>query len=396
MTDRGGSTGMTELLLRLFVKAYKNTEDAYVRAAVGKLAGAVGIVCNGLLFLAKLTAGLLAGSVSVIADAVNNLSDAASSVVTLLGFRLAQRPADADHPYGHARYEYLSGFLVAVLILVIGVELVKSSVEKILHPEAVDFSALTIAVLIGSVLVKLWMSLFFRGLGKRIHSLTLEATAVDSRNDVITTAAVLLGCMAGIVFHVNLDGYIGLLVAVFILVSGWKVLQETISPLLGQKAEEGLVEQVQNLLLSEKAVLGVHDLLIHDYGPGRCFASIHAEIDAKRDPPEVHTILDGLENRALAELKVHLVIHHDPVLVDDAEWNEMRQVVQEIMREIAPMVSMHSFRLVRCIGQKQLAFDLLVPYDAECSQERIRQEVAQELLARGKEYGTLIRFDGKE
>lgn len=252
---------MTELLLRLFVKAYKNTEDAYVRAAVGKLAGAVGIVCNGLLFLAKLTAGLLAGSVSVIADAVNNLSDAASSVVTLLGFRLAQRPADADHPYGHARYEYLSGFLVAVLILVIGVELVKSSVGKILHPEAVDFSVLTIVVLIGSVLVKLWMSLFFRGLGKRIHSLTLEATAMDSRNDVITTAAVLLGCMAGIVFHVNLDGYIGLLVAVFILVSGWKVLQETISPLLGQRAEEGLVEQVQNLLLSQKAVLGVHDLL---------------------------------------------------------------------------------------------------------------------------------------
>ena len=216
---------MTGLLLRLFVKNYTDAENTQVRTDVGKLAGVVGIFCNGLLFFGKLVAGLLSGSVAIVADAVNNLSDASSSVVTLLGFRLAQQPADADHPYGHARYEYLSGLMVAVLILVIGVEPVKSSVEKIIHPEAVDFSVLTVVILVGSILVKLWMSFFFGSLGKRIHSLTLEATAVDSRNDVITTAAVLLGCFVGFLFRIKIDGYIGLLVAVFILHSGVNIVK---------------------------------------------------------------------------------------------------------------------------------------------------------------------------
>ena len=387
---------MTKLLLRLFVKNYENSEDMAVRASVGKLAGATGIICNIILFLGKLIAGLLAGSVAIIADAVNNLSDASSSVVTLLGFRLAQQPADQDHPYGHARYEYLSGLMVAVLILVIGVELIKSSVGKIIHPEAIDFSVITVGILVASVLVKLWMSLFFGTLGKKINSLTLQATSVDSRNDVVSTVAVLIGCVAGHLFHVNIDGYVGLLVALFILYSGVNIVKETISPLLGEQADAELVGKIKTLVFSHEAVLNVHDLLIHDYGPGRCFASIHAEVSARLDPMEVHDIIDEIECEVLDQLNVHLVIHYDPVLPDDTEWTEMSGVMGEILSEVAPEVTMHCFRMVGGAKQKNLVFDLMVPYDSEKTNQELKQEIDKQLMARHKHYGTVIRFDGKE
>ena len=387
---------MTKLLLRLFVKNYENSEDMMVRASVGKLAGATGIVCNIILFLGKLLAGLLAGSVAIIADAVNNLSDASSSVVTLLGFRLAQQPADEDHPYGHARYEYLSGLLVAVLILVIGVELVKSSVGKIISPEPIDFSMITVAILVASVVVKLWMSMFFGTLGKKINSLTLQATSLDSRNDVVSTVAVLAGCVAGYFLNVNIDGYVGLLVAVFILYSGVNIVKETISPLLGEQADAELVGKIKELVLSCEEVLNVHDLLIHDYGPGRCFASIHAEVSARLDPMEVHDILDDIECEAMKELNVHLVIHYDPVLPDDAEWAEMSNMMGEIIKEVAPEVTMHCFRMVGGAKQKNLVFDLMVPYDSEKTNQGLKKEIDAQLAARNKKYGTIIRFDGKE
>jgi len=387
---------MTKLLLRLFVKNYEHSEDMAVRASVGKLAGATGIVCNIILFLGKLAAGLLAGSVAIVADAVNNLSDASSSVVTLLGFRLAQMPADQDHPYGHARYEYLSGLMVAVLILVIGVELVKSSVGKIIHPEAIDFSVITVGILVASVLVKLWMSLFFGTLGRKINSLTLQATSVDSRNDVVSTIAVLAGCLAGYFFHVNIDGYVGLLVALFILYSGVNIVRETISPLLGEQADEELVGKIKTLVLSHEAVLNVHDLLIHDYGPGRCFASIHAEVSARLDPMEVHDILDEIECEVLDKLNVHLVIHYDPVLPDDDEWAEMSGLMGEIIKEVAPDVSMHCFRMVGGAKQKNLVFDLMVPYDSAKTNWELKKEIDQKLAEKNKNYGTIIRFDGKE
>ena len=387
---------MTKLLLRLFVKNYENSEDMMVRASVGKLAGATGIVCNIILFLGKLLAGLLAGSVAIIADAVNNLSDASSSVVTLLGFRLAQQPADEDHPYGHARYEYLSGLMVAVLILVIGVELVKSSVGKIISPEPIDFSMITVCILVASVVVKLWMSMFFGTLGKKINSLTLQATSVDSRNDVVSTIAVLAGCVAGYFLNVNIDGYVGLLVAVFILYSGVNIVKETISPLLGEQADAELVGKIKELVLSCEEVLNVHDLLIHDYGPGRCFASIHAEVSARLDPMEVHDILDDIECEAMKKLNVHLVIHYDPVLPDDAEWAEMSNMMGEIIKEVAPEVTMHCFRMVGGAKQKNLVFDLMVPYDSEITNQGLKKEIDAKLAARNKKYGTVIRFDGKE
>lgn len=386
---------MTKLLLRLFVKDYHNTDVPAVRSAVGKLAGITGIVCNVLLFLGKLIAGLLAGSVSILADAVNNLSDAASSVVTLLGFRLAQQPADEDHPYGHARYEYLSGVVVAVLILLIGAQLAKSSVEKILHPTAVEFSLVTFFVLVCSIGVKLWMTVFFRSLSQRIHSTTLQATSADSRNDAISSLAVLAGCLIEYFFHVNIDGYVGLAVAIFILYSGIHIAKETISPLLGKQADKKLVEHISQLVLSHEKVLGIHDLLVHDYGPGQCFASVHVELNAAEDPLVCHDIIDAIECDVLEKWNVHLVIHYDPVVVNDEEWNEMRQLVDAIIHELHPQLSMHDFRIIRNSKQAKLVFDLAVPYAMHRQRKELKQKIDAALLDRGKQYITVIRFDGK-
>ncbi len=384
---------MTKLLLRLFVKNYRNTDDPKVRGAYGRLAGMVGLVCNLLLFAGKLVAGTLAGSVSVTADAVNNLSDASSSLVTLFGFKLAERPADEEHPYGHARMEYLSGLLVAVLILVIGVELAKSSIEKILHPEAVEFSVLTLCVLIASILVKLWMCLFCKKLGKTIDSTALEATAADSRNDVITTSAVLLGLLAGHFFRWRIDGWVGALVAVFILLSGWSIAKETISPLLGKQADRELVRRISDLVLGHPKILGIHDLMVHDYGPGQCFATVHAEMDMHENPLVCHDILDDIERDALRELHVHLVIHYDPVVTDDAELNHMRALVEKELRQLDPRLSMHDFRMVRGPQHTNLIFDLAVPFDLSGKTAELKRRIDECVQFEDHKYYTVITFD---
>ena len=384
---------MTSLLLRLFVKDYENTESVAVHSAIGRLAGFTGIICNLLLFLGKLTVGWLANSVSIIADAINNLSAASSSVVTLLGFKMAQQPADAEHPYGHARYEYLSGLVVAALILIIGFDLAKSSFQKILHPEAVEFSAATFVVLVLSIAVKLWMAGFFRSLGNRIHSTTLQATSVDSRNDVVASTAVLLGCAAGYFFHVNIDGIIGLAVAVFILYSGVDIARETISPLLGKQADPELIDRITQLVLSHEKILGIHDLLVHDYGPGQCFATVHAELSAEEDPLECHDIIDDIERDALEQMNVHLVIHYDPVVLNDEEWNTMREIMDEIIVKVDPKLSMHDFRVVRSSKKTKLMFDLAVPYSMRTQHREIKAQIDALLAERGKDYKTVISFD---
>ena len=384
---------MTKLLLRLFVKNYRNTDDPKVRGAYGRLAGLVGLVCNLLLFAGKLVAGTLAGSVSVTADAVNNLSDASSSLVTLFGFKLAERPADEEHPYGHARMEYLSGLLVAVLILVIGVELAKSSVEKILHPEAVEFSVLTLCVLIASILVKLWMCLFCKKLGKAIDSTALEATAADSRNDVITTSAVLLGLLAGHFFRWRIDGWVGVLVAVFILLSGWSIAKETISPLLGKQADRELVRRISDLVLGHPKILGIHDRMVHDYGPGQCFATVHVEMDMHENPLVCHDILDDIERDALRELHVHLVIHYDPVVTDDVELNHMRALVEKKLKQLDPRLSMHDFRMVRGPQHTNLIFDLAVPFDLSGKTADLKRRIDECVQFEDHKYYTVITFD---
>lgn len=385
---------MTNILLKLFIKNCEDTQNPAVRSSIGKLAGLTGIVCNCLLTVLKLVIGLLVGSMAIIADGVNNLSDAASSLTTLLGFRMAQRPADKQHPYGHARYEYLSGLAVAALILLIGAELVKSSIAKIIKPEPIDISAATIALLAASVAVKLWMSGFYKTLGKKINSTALYATSVDSRNDVISTCAVLLGCLVNYLFGLNIDGYVGLAVAIFILYSSVGIAKDTISPLLGQQADDELVDKITELVLSHEKVLGVHDLLVHDYGPGRCYASAHVELSADEDPMACHDIIDDIECDVLEKMNVHFVIHYDPVVQNDAEQNEMRRTVGEIIRELNPAFSIHDFRIVRGSAQSKLVFDLGVPYSMIEKKKEIKERIDAALNERGKKYITIIRFDG--
>lgn len=385
---------MTNILLKLFIKNCEDTQNPAVRSSIGKLAGLTGIVCNCLLTVLKLVIGLLVGSMAIIADGVNNLSDAASSLTTLLGFRMAQRPADKQHPYGHARYEYLSGLAVAALILLIGAELVKSSIAKIINPEPIDISAATIALLAASVAVKLWMSGFYKTLGKKINSTALYATSVDSRNDVISTCAVLLGCLVNYLFGLNIDGCVGLAVAIFILYSSVGIAKDTISPLLGQQADDELVDKITELVLSHEKVLGVHDLLVHDYGPGRCYASAHVELSADEDPMACHDIIDDIECDVLEKMNVHFVIHYDPVVQNDAEQNEMRRTVGEIIRELNPAFSIHDFRIVRGSAQSKLVFDLGVPYSMIERKKEIKERIDAALNGRGKKYITIIRFDG--
>lgn len=308
---------MTKLLLLLFVKNHQNPQSPEVRGAIGKLSGFVGILCNILLFICKFVVGWIAGSASVIADAVNNLLDASSSIVTLLGFRMAQRPADHGHPYGHGRYEYLAGLLVAGIILLSGGDQARTAVEKIINPTAAHFTTATFIILSLSIAIKLWMCVFYNKLAKKIQSTTLLAASVDSRNDVLASASVLLCCILEYRFGIKLDAYAALAVAVFILYSGIKLTGETISPLLGKKADDELIEQISDLILSHEPVLGIHDLLIHDYGPGKCYASVHAEMSASEDPVVTHEIIDHIEREILEQINVNLVIHFDPVMKDD-------------------------------------------------------------------------------
>lgn len=384
---------MTNFLLRRFIPDYQNTADPAVREKYGNLAGIVGIICNVLLFVGKLLAGTLCGSVSVTADAVNNLSDASSSLVTLLGFRLAARPADEKHPYGHARMEYLSGLAVAVMILVIGVELVKSSVQKILHPEAVEFSVLTAAVLTGSILLKLWMALFDRKLGRKISSAALIAAAADSRSDVIATGAVLLACVVGRLTGLMIDGWAGLLVALFILWSGVGVVKDTVDPLLGAKPDEALVRAIAYLMTSHVNILGFHDLMVHDYGPGRRFASVHAEIDHRIDPLVAHEILDEIERQAKRELHVDLVIHYDPIVTDDPEIAAVRTRVLQIMHGLDPRLSLHDFRMVSGSHHVNVIFDMVIPPEDAQTAEQLRRQIEAQLQDGKKTYHLIVTFD---
>ena len=370
------------------------TENNTQRTASGRKAGAVGIVTNALLFAMKLAVGTLAGSVSITADALNNLSDASSSVVTLLGFKLAEKPADEDHPYGHARYEYLSGLAVAVMILFIGFELAKSSVQKIFDPQAVNFTWITAAVLVVSMGVKLWLAFFNQRLGKRIQSDTLLAAAADSRNDVIATGAVLLSGIVERFTGLGIDGFMGLGVAIFILYSGIGLAKDTISPLLGEAAGPELREQILDQIRSEPRVLGYHDLMVHDYGPGRRFASVHVEMDRREDPLLCHELIDNLERECFESHGIHLVIHYDPVVTDDPELDRMKGLVCNHLAAIDSRLAVHDFRMVEGSGHTNLIFDIALPADLTGKEKEIKTRLDQSLNQDAKtKYYTVITFD---
>ena len=384
---------MTGLLLRKFVRNYENTGDPAVRDAVGRLSGIVGILCNVLLFAAKFLAGTLTGSVAITADAINNLSDASSSVVTLLGFKLASKPADEKHPYGYARIEYMAGLIVAGIILIIGYSLAQTSIEKIRHPEAIEFSALSIAILVGSILMKLWMSRFNTILGNHIHSTTLLATAADSRNDVISTGTVLCACILAKSTGIIADGWMGLAVAVFILCSGIGIARDTISPLLGEVPDPELIHHIHDTMMARPEVLGVHDLVVHDYGPGRIFATAHAEMDSRADVMESHEVIDELEAQFRREDHLEVTIHYDPIVTDDPEMNGLRSKVHAALKAIDPRLEMHDVRMVKGERHTNLIFDVLLRFDMVGRQAEIKQASQDAIHSDTHQYFTVINFD---
>ena len=385
---------MTEFLMRRLVRDYDNTEDSRVRRRVGSVSGTVGIVCNLLLFALKLLAGLLAGSVSVMADALNNLSDASASIVTLLGFRLAGKPADEHHPFGHARFEYLTGLAVSVLVMVIGVELGKTSVEKILNPDAVQLSGVTLTVLLASIGIKLWLWRFNTRLGSHIGSQTLLATAADSRNDCVATAAVLAAALVEGLLDIRVDGNMGLAVAVFILRSGWDLAKQTVSPLLGENADPELRGRILEDIRSHPKVLGYHDLMVHDYGPGQRYASLHVEMDSREDPMTCHDIIDEMERQCLRRHNVRLVIHYDPVVTDDPERNRLKEHCASALRLWDQRLELHDFRMVQGRQHMNLVFDVALPTDLRGREEAIRSHVENGLNTGGdRVYHVKITYD---
>lgn len=365
-----------------------------IRARIGKLSGAVGIICNCLLAAGKLIVGHMTSSMSITADGLNNLSDGASSIVTLLGFKLAEKPADRKHPYGHARIEYIAGLTVAVMILFIGLELGKSSVQKFINPEPIEFSFTAVWVLCASILVKLFMMLFNLKMGRKINSNALLATAADSRNDVMTTSTVLAASIVEHFYDVRIDGVMGIAVSLFILYSGIKLAGETMSPLLGEGANPELQKQITDYINGCPMVLGCHDLMVHDYGPGRRYASIHVEIDKNEDPMACHARIDRMERECLKNYGTHLVIHYDPVVTDDPEVNSTKRLVNTIIKVRDSRLTIHDFRMVDDGESVKMSFDMILPEDLRGQEQSIKETVEKALNSLdSKKYYADITFD---
>ena len=386
---------MTSFLIRLFIRRREDVQDACVRLSYGNLAGIKGIVCNVLLCAIKFFTGLFTGSISITADAVNNLSDASSGVITLLGFKLAGKPADPEHPYGHARMEYLAGLVVSFVILLIGVQLAGESVQKILHPAAATFGIVPAVMLVFSILVKLWMAGFYRSIGKKIDSTTLLAASADSRNDVISTGAVLLALLISAWTDLDLDGWMGMAVALFILYSGIGLIKDTLDPLLGRAPSEDLTQRVEEKILSYEGILGTHDLMVHDYGPGQCFASVHVEMSAEMNVMRSHDIIDTIERDFHEQDHIHLVIHYDPIETGSEAVGTMRQWVTERVHAVSPLLSIHDFRMVKGELHTNLIFDVSAPSSYESTDAEIKQQIQRSVQenANGETYYCVITVD---
>ncbi len=384
---------MMEGLLRRFVPNYNQTACSQVRRSYGVLSGVTGIVLNLLLFGGKLLAGAASGAISVTADAFNNLSDAASSVVTLVGFRLAGQKADADHPFGHGRMEYLAGLMVSLLILLVGVELGRDSLDQVLHPEMTTLTPLAAVILLLSVAVKLWMGWFNSALAQRVKSEALRATAADSRSDALATAAVLVGLGVSQLTHLPLDGWFGLLVAALILKAGVEAAKATLDPLLGQPPDPEMVREIEQVIVNHPRILAIHDLIVHDYGPGRRMMSVHAEVPADSDFLEVHDIVDHIERELAERFHIEAVIHMDPVQVDDPLVDALRALCTEKARQMHPSMTIHDFRITNGPLGTNLIFDVVVPYEVSLSDEQVRRELSEALEKENPRYHAVISVD---
>lgn len=370
-----------------------NLHDTDLRERYGKISSFVGIFVNVFLFAIKLFIGRLFHSVAVTADAVNNLSDAGSSVFSLVSFKLAGMPADKEHPFGHERIEYLASSVVGFLIILLGVELLKTSFEKILHPDEIVFSMLTVGVLLFSIVVKFFLYFFNMRLGKRFNSSVMKATAVDSLSDVLATSSVLLSTVVSPLIGLQLDGYMGVAVSILIMISGINILREMLDTLLGEKPAAELVERIENAIKKYDGVLGVHDLVIHSYGPRRFFATAHVEVDAKNDVLASHDLIDNIEREVEEQLNIHLVLHMDPLTMDDPDVNRWREMTKEIVAEVNESLSMHDFRVVKGVTHTNLIFDVVVPYQCQKNDRQVIEEITQKIQAQGENLFPVITID---
>ena len=370
-----------------------NLHDTDLRERYGKISSFVGIFVNVFLFAIKLFVGRLFHSVAVTADAVNNLSDAGSSVISLVSFKLAGMPADKEHPFGHERIEYLASSVVGFLIILLGVELLKTSFEKILHPDEIVFSMLTVGVLLFSIVVKFFLYFFNMRLGKRFDSSVMKATAVDRLSDVLATSSVLLSTVVSPLIGLQLDGYMGVAVSILIMISGINILREMLDTLLGEKPAAELVERIENAIKKYDGVLGVHDLVIHSYGPRRFFATAHVEVDAKNDVLASHDLIDNIEREVEEQLNIHLVLHMDPLTMDDPDVNRWREMTKEIVAEVNESLSMHDFRVVKGVTHTNLIFDVVVPYQCQKNDRQVIEEITQKIQAQGENLFPVITID---
>ncbi len=381
---------MTEWLIKRFGPREGASGD---RERMGVMTGFVGLFCNLSLAALKVVAALLSGSVAVMADAVNNISDSASTLVSLMGFKLSAKPADREHPFGHARYEYLAGLAVAVMVLLIGVELLKSSVQKIVSPQAVDFSWLSAAIMATSIAVKLWMAGFYKKIAAVIDSQALLASVADSRNDVIATSAVLFSLLVGHFFNLNVDGWTGLAVAVFILWSGWGLIRDTVDPLLGAAPDPAMVEDIRRQIMAYPGVLGTHDLMLHDYGPGRRFASVHVEVAAEDDVMKSHELVDEIERDFVKRRGISLVVHMDPIVTHDPLVKDLRLWLSEAARGIHPELTVHDVRLVKGARHSKVIFDCVKPDSLEMSDGELKNELARLVWEKYQDHYCVITVD---
>lgn len=384
---------MMHFLISHVIANYEDIQNAKVRESYGNLTSIVGILCNIFLCIGKFIVAALVNSVSISADAINNLSDAGSSLISFISFKLSSRPADEKHPFGHARYEYIASLLVAVLILFLGIELISTSVDKILHPQEIVFSLLSVMILFVSILVKFWMFSYNRRYGKLINSAVMEATAADSISDCMATGAVLASTCISPLIHFNLDGYMGVAVALFILITGAKIVKETLDSLLGSSPRQEDVQQIIALIKTHEGVLGIHDLMIHDYGAQKRFGSVHVEVSANEDIFVSHDMIDNIEREIQEKLGIQMVIHMDPIDTDDEETNEMREYLKKMIVTIHPDLSIHDFRMVRGTTHTNLIFDCLIPHHVPLTNHEILTMIKERISHLEKTYYVVVTFD---
>ena len=380
---------MVNFLIKTFIKNSENTENPKIRQKYGTLSSIVGIICNVLLFLIKYAMGTLSHSISIVSDAFNNLSDCAGCLVTLLGYKMASKPADKNHPFGHGRMEYLTSLIIAALIIFVGIELLKNSVEKIINPVEIRFSFAVLISLVFSIAVKLWMAVFNAELGKKINSSVLTATAKDSKSDVIATSATLIALICSLFTALPVDGVMGLLVSVFILKSGYDIVDE----LLGKPADPEIINHIKEYVLKNDKIIGIHDLIIHSYGPGNIIGSCHVEVKSNESFTEVHDIVDSIEREIHNNLNILMTIHMDPIEVNDMLTNKCKKLVNNIIHSIDSSLDLHDFRIVSGESHTNLIFDLVVPFECKYSNEELKQKIDMQLSKENINYYTVIVFD---